>query len=132
MKLVILLILVFSCQKDPADFINTYRIPKAPLQQTTIISDNSLPFIWEAPSQWVINNSSSSMRIASYLIPSSKGNADLSVIYLNGDGGGNMANVNRWRKQLNLNSLSAEEIKLSSKIINGKIGLYSIYEIVNQ
>ena len=71
------------------------------------------------------------MRVASYTVPSSKGNADLSVIYLNGNGGGNLANVNRWRKQLNLPITTEEEIESISRNYNSNIGLYKIYKIIN-
>ena len=133
MRYILLLILLYSCQKDPSDYINTYKIPKVLADQVVkTINDNSLPFIWEAPSDWLINYMGSSMRVASYLVPSSKGSGDLSVIYLNGDGGGDVANVNRWRQQLDLNILTAEEISLYSKTFSGKIGLYSVYEIINE
>ena len=71
------------------------------------------------------------MRSASYLIPTSNGSADLSVIYLNGDGGGLAANVNRWRKQLNLGELNQAEIIQNGNDYNGNIGLYKVFEIIN-
>ena len=89
-----------------------------------------MPIKWDAPTYW-LPNEKSAMRSASYLVPSANGSADLSVIYLNGDGGGVAANVNRWRKQLNLVELSEKEIIDIGVNYKGKIGQYQFYEIIN-
>ena len=51
------------------------------------------------------------MRLASYQIPILDYFADLSVTKFGGDAGGIKANVNRWRKQLNLIPETLEEIQ---------------------
>tara|TARA_X000001036_G_scaffold346194_1_gene326107 strand:+ start:4690 stop:5229 length:540 start_codon:yes stop_codon:yes gene_type:complete len=124
----ILFVVFFSCSPKNEDFTNTYQIPKkASLIQ---VENASLPFKWDAPLYWLANEKSA-MRSASYLVPSQNGSADLSVIYLNGDGGGLAANVNRWRKQLFLSELSEEEIIKSGSEFKGEIGLFNVYEISN-
>ena len=70
--------------------------------------------------------------MASYDVPYINSIADLSITKFPGDAGGVKANVNRWRQQLDLNILTAEEISLYSKTFSGKIGLYSVYEIINE
>ena len=129
MKLfLLLLIFFFGCQLNNEEHINSYRVPKKLSFNNNEIS--SIPFKWDAPAYW-IPSSKSSMRVASYLIPTSNGSADLSVIYLNGDGGGIPANVNRWREQLGLSKLSDEEIITSGETFSGNLGKYKIYEIIN-
>ena len=109
--------------------ISTYRVAKSKSQNFNNL--NNTLFTWDAPDLW-IKGAPSEMRLASFLIPYSDGNADLSISQLNGDGGGIVQNVNRWRRQLNLYSLDLEQIQSSA--INGKskIGKYSIYEIINK
>ena len=130
---IILLILLFGCNNQSSNYIKSYKIPKASSTQTKISQNehSHLPFSWEVPNNW-ISNIKSSMRAASYSISSSKGNADLSVIYLDGNGGGNVANVNRWRKQLDLSDISEKEIESNSQNFNSDIGPYKIYKIINK
>ena len=129
MKVILLTyLLFFGCDGNNQKHTNSYKIPKKPSLNNNQIS--TLPFKWVAPSHWIANDKSA-MRSASYLIPSSNGSADLSVIYLNGDGGGIAANVNRWRKQLNLDELNNEEIESDAENLSGNLGTYKIYEIIN-
>tara|TARA_Y100000996_G_scaffold240701_1_gene189266 strand:+ start:202 stop:741 length:540 start_codon:yes stop_codon:yes gene_type:complete len=130
MKLILIIIsfIFYSCGPNNEDFTSTYKIPKK--ISTIQVEDESLPFQWDAPTYW-LPNEKSSMRSASYLVPSKNGSADLSVIYLNGDGGGLAANVNRWRKQLNLMELSEQEIINDGADFKGEIGIFKIYEIIN-
>lgn len=130
MKKIFLMVCVIfcGCNIQNEDYTNSYKIPKK--INLTNVEDNSLPFKWEAPTYW-LPNEKSAMRSASYLIPTSNGSADLSVIYLNGDGGGLAANVNRWRKQLNLGELNQAEIIQNGNDYNGNIGIYKVFEIIN-
>ena len=123
----IFVLLFISCDyfKKSNNNISTYRIAK--------LNSNSLDkilFTWETPDLW-IKNTPSQMRLASFSIPYSNGNADLSISQLNGDGGGVVQNVNRWRRQLKLPALDLNQIQSSSIIEKSKIGKYSIYEIIN-
>ena len=125
---VIIVVFFYSCSPKNEDYTSSYKIPKT--ISIIEVDNDSLPFQWDAPTYW-LPNEKSAMRSASYLVPSEKGSADLSVIYLNGDGGGLAANVNRWRKQLNLMELSDEEIIQDGSDHKGIIGLYKVYEIIN-
>ena len=63
----------------------------------------------------------SQMRVASFGISEDGKNADVSVIPLGGMAGGDPANVNRWRGQVGLPSLTDDEIeKLAEKISVGE------------
>ena len=66
---------------------------------------------WETPAGWT-EGKASEFRMASFTIKGEGGKqADLSVIPLPGVAGGDFANVNRWRGQLGLEAVTAEELK---------------------
>jgi hypothetical protein len=63
----------------------------------------------DVPDGWE-KSAGSSMRVASFKIPGTGGvDGDVSVIPLGGDGGSTLDNVNRWREQLKLPALAADE-----------------------
>lgn len=66
---------------------------------------------WTAPAHWQ-SRPASAMRKATYLIPGAAAGeqAELAVTAFPGDVGGNLANVNRWRQQLQLAPISAAEL----------------------
>ena len=103
-------ILALSCNDDK--HIKYYKIPKLKVvnkNQDFKIEDSQLSFTWNVPSNWVIGKESS-MRLASYTIAYDNLFADVSVTNFSGDGGGVEQNVNRWRRQLNLEPQSIELI----------------------
>jgi hypothetical protein len=57
--------------------------------------------VWTAPAQWTPKKATS-MRKGSYSVSGPEGAADLSITAFPGDVGGDLANVNRWRGQLQL------------------------------
>lgn len=61
---------------------------------------------WTAPSSWVAK-APGAMRKASYTVA---GEADFSVIAFPGQAGGDLANVNRWRGQVQLPPLTDEQL----------------------
>jgi hypothetical protein len=66
---------------------------------------------WETPAGWT-EGKAGDFRLASFTIKGQNGKqADLSVIPLPGVAGGDFANVNRWRGQLGLEAVTAEELK---------------------
>jgi len=62
-----------------------------------------LPDTWE-------NFAPSGIRIANFRIANDGGRAELTVLAVPGDVGGDLANVNRWRQQIGLSPLSAERL----------------------
>mgnify|MGYP001265167736 CR=1 FL=1 len=133
MKSFILLILFFlqSCNKD--NLVKTYSIPKQKIishETEKNKYDLKLPFYWDAPNHWE-EGKKSSMRIASYNVPYSQGLADLSISNFSGDGGGVLANINRWRGQLNLPFQSLDEANQSAQIGLSNIGEFKMYKIIN-
>jgi hypothetical protein len=72
---------------------------------------------WTVPSGWQ-EQPPSSMRVGSFLAKGSNGhNADISVVPLSGDAGGDLANINRWRGQINLEPISEAELPQISQSI---------------
>ncbi|MBV8587209.1 MAG: hypothetical protein JO308_13045 [Verrucomicrobia bacterium] len=93
--------------------VEVYRIPKEQLAledaDLQLQKPQALPQ-WTVPESWK-QESASEMRIASFAIPNAGGKAgDVSVTAFPGDAGGLEANVNRWRGQLKLPTLSADEL----------------------
>jgi hypothetical protein len=83
----------------PADMAST-AVPTA--------SGNAL--VWKAPESWKAKPASA-MRKGSYTIPGDGGaDGDLSITAFPGDVGGLLANVNRWRGQIELPPLSENEL----------------------
>jgi hypothetical protein len=72
---------------------------------------------WKAPSGW-LEQAPSSMRVGSFLIKGDKGQtADMSVVPLSGLAGGDLANINRWRGQINLGPISEADLTAQSETI---------------
>jgi hypothetical protein len=71
-----------------------------------------------APAHWQ-EQAPGSMQVARF-VPQGEGQAEVSVAMLPGDGGGTLANVNRWRRQLGLAPIS--EAELAKTVESRKIG----------
>lgn len=108
--------------------ITTYRVPKektpampaapaaaanapgATMANTTVTTANGPGLTWSAPAHWT-TKAASAMRKGSYAITADSGEtADLSITAFPGDVGGDLANVNRWRGQIQLPPLAAAEL----------------------
>ena len=126
-------IIALSCTVN--DNTRSYQLTKTDKTKTINKDqphrDKSTELSWEKPDSWV-SSAGSSMRLASFLVPYSGGTGDLSVIKLGGTGGGLESNVNRWRRQLKLESLSLNEIEKNIIRKEGRLGNYSILQIINE
>ncbi|HTI69042.1 MAG TPA: hypothetical protein VMF06_03705 [Candidatus Limnocylindria bacterium] len=71
---------------------------------------------WEPPSHWKLSGPRP-MRLASFEVPNATGPTpgDLSITALAGDAGGLLANVNRWRGQVNLGAADEETLAKESE-----------------
>jgi len=127
-----IILLLISCDnnKEPRQ----YRLAKDPLENTVI---DKLPvkeknnFTWDTPGSWIAKENNS-FSLASYEIPYQNDSADLSITKFSGDAGGVLANVNRWRRQLDLEPQTLEEIKAASIMGSSMIGNFSVYKIINE
>ncbi len=69
------------------------------------------PVHWTKPPSWK-EAPPAQMRVASFSFASKSGEkADISVVRLAGDGGGLLANVNRWRGQIGLGPVTQQELE---------------------
>ena len=118
--------------------IETYRIPKeAPASMPMAMGGmqglpdqppaaSSKDVEWKAPAGW-IEQAPSSIRLGSFLIKGEKGaQADMSVVPLFGDAGGDLANINRWRGQISLEPIADGQLSHESQTITpaGRSMLY--------
>jgi len=72
---------------------------------------------WKVPRGWK-EQAPSTMRVGSFLIKGANGQgADMSVVPLSGEAGGDLANINRWRGQINLSPISATDLSAQSETI---------------
>ncbi|MEY2466583.1 MAG: hypothetical protein QOD03_1104, partial [Verrucomicrobiota bacterium] len=73
---------------------------------------------WEIPKTWT-EEAATQMLLAKFSATDKDARADITVSSFPGDVGGLLANVNRWRRQVNLSAIS--EAQLSSSIKNLKV-----------
>lgn len=114
----LLTLLSFSgCSRDE---VRTYRVPKeaAPELPAAAGTTSGAPapagaLTWQAPSHWEELPASGMRRGSFTLRGDGDQTADLSIIAFPGDVGGMTANVNRWRGQVGLASLTADEVDAS-------------------
>lgn len=70
---------------------------------------------WKVPRGWK-QQPASGMRIGSFLVAGANGRqADVSVVPLGGEAGDALANLNRWRGQINLPAIAPSELSKFSK-----------------
>ena len=134
MKTILFLIIFvcFSC--NDRNYIRKYNLPKtsSSIAKKEVKNNNiKTSFTWAAPLHWE-ENAPSSMRLASYLLPYTDGMGDLSVTHFQGDGGGLLANVNRWRRQLELEPEELVQIKNQLTFKQSSIGEVKFIQIINQ
>lgn len=81
---------------------------------------------WKVPAGWT-EKPGDGMRQAT-LLPKGPGKAEVTVIALPGDVGGELANVNRWRGQLGLPNLEESALANARERADSKAGPVSLYD----
>ena len=80
------------------------------MANTAVATAAGAGLTWTAPAHWQ-SKPASAMRKATYSVPGEAGGAaELAITAFPGDVGGEVANVNRWRGQIQLAPMSASEI----------------------
>ena len=94
-------------------------VPEAPNS-----ADSERPTIkWEVPDGWKSVPGSSSMRYATFAAAGKNGGtAEISVVVLPGEAGGDLQNVNRWRGQIGLGPMAETDLKALIVPVNAKEG----------
>lgn len=84
--------------------------PRPGMANTAVPTAAGDGLVWTAPAHWQAKPASA-MRKGSYAISGDGGaTADLSITAFPGDVGGELANINRWRSQLDLPPLGAADL----------------------
>jgi hypothetical protein len=87
---------------------------------------------WQKPDGWK-EVAPGEMRVASFTVQGTNGKqADVSVIPLPGMAGTDDANVNRWRGQVGLSSLSPDELKKTAEAVEAGGQPAQLYDIAGQ
>jgi len=86
------------------------QAPGPAMADTSVPTASGADLAWEAPSAWRATPAGA-MRKASYSVPGEGGESELSITAFPGDVGGELANVNRWRGQVGLAPLRADELE---------------------
>ena len=104
--LIITIIMFLSGCKEP---IRTYQLPKQTIYIAGLQQDQVLG--WHAPSYWQVQTPDNMVK-ERYQLASDSGKdvgITLNISVFPGNVGSQLANINRWRAQLQLNALSIEE-----------------------
>jgi hypothetical protein len=117
-----LLLLSAGCERQD---VETYRVPKTtpPGKPAGAMPpghpplDAGPPLTWKLPAGWQ-EGPPGDFRVASFKVTGPAGErADISIVPLPGDAGGDLGNVNRWRSQVNLEPVTADELSQLSEPI---------------
>jgi len=68
-------------------------------------------FPWAVPEGWVLDPEPRPMRLATYTAPDADGDIEVAVTRFGGRVGGELANVNRWRGQMGLESIGSDRLE---------------------
>lgn len=112
--------------------ITAYRVPKdagaAPAAAASAPAGGPA-LRWDTPAGWVAQ-AASGLRVASFLAPGQGGGgADVSVVTFGGAGGDTLANINRWRSQLKLPPITAEQLPAQISALEAPAGHFSVADI---
>ncbi|MSU50501.1 MAG: hypothetical protein EXS37_15685 [Opitutus sp.] len=86
------------------------------MANTAVATASGAGLAWTAPAHWTAKTGSA-MRKGSYAIKADgmAGEADLSITAFPGDVGGDLANLNRWRGQIQLPPISQAELEAATQ-----------------
>jgi hypothetical protein len=114
--------------------ITSYHVRKeAPPKMPALTQETgNLPQLhFKAPNGWA-EQPAGSVRVASFNLVGSEGRkADMSVTQFPGDVGGDLANVNRWRGQIQLAPLSAADLPKEVREEDFPAGHFSLVDMVS-
>jgi hypothetical protein len=105
--------------------------PGASMADTAVPTASGPDLVWQAPPQWV-PKPAGAMRKATFGVPGAGGDADLSITAFPGDVGGELMNVNRWRGQLGLSPLRAEDLEASVSRVEANGLKITLVELASQ
>lgn len=102
----------------------------ANMANTAVPTASGTDLIWTAPTHWRLGPPMN-MRKATLVIPGAAGDkAELTVTAFPGNVGGNLANVNRWRAQVQLGPISEAEMNASFEHLDVGVLHLDVVEIL--
>lgn len=132
----VLFLLLAACDRGE---VTHFRVPKAlavtapaPVAATEVAPPPrpaSGGLRWTLPAGWT-ESPGGAMRFAT-LKPPVLGTIDGSVVVLPGPAGGELANVNRWRGQIELPPLDEAGLAAARKVMETKAGKLRVYDFKN-
>ena len=122
---------VYTAPKDPPLDLGQPAVAEASSTRTGIVPAGPSAPPWVVPEGWIDKPDPSGVRQASYAVTRGDRSLDIAVTAFPGGTGGELENVNRWRRELALPEVTAEALKgLSQPVrIGGEAGL--LYEFLN-
>src|SRR4051812_43352271 len=107
-------IAAYRAPKDPVETMpgpppGAVSAPAGDNMAATAVPTGSDSLVWTAPGEWIAKPPGP-MRKGSYTVKGDGGEADLSITAFPGETGGLLANLNRWRGQVSLPPLTADQL----------------------
>ena len=145
--LAVALLGVLGCRQDT---ITRYRVPKEPAQAAPAADPHAGPAAamgaedvpppptptgsaalkWTLPKGWT-EEKAGGMRYATLKAPAA-GKLDISVVFLPGAAGGELANVNRWRGQIGLGPLDEGSLAQARTALKTKAGTVTAFDFTSE
>ena len=113
--------------------ITSYRVPKESSDATVAAAPAAAPAIrWQTPAGWQ-EQAGDAARQGSFLITGADGaKADMSVITFPGDVGGDLANVNRWRSQVQLPPVGDADLPKLVSAVDAAAGSFLVVDLLSE
>lgn len=127
-------VLLSACSSEQE--VKVYRVAKSDHKEQESLFQQEIPkasvklaeIVWEAPKHWQ-EQPAFGMRYGSF---STKEGLDISVIFLEGAAGGDLANVNRWRQQINLPPWNDKELNENMSPLENALGQVKMWDFSSQ
>ena len=113
--------------------IVTYRVPKDSPAAPPAAAESVSPAIrWQLPPGWQ-EQPGDAVRQGSFLVTAADGaKADISVITFPGDVGGDLANVNRWRGQVQLPPIGDADLPKTVTGLDAPAGEFLVVDLLSE
>jgi len=118
--MIALTLLTMGCHKDEVQVYQSAKEKSTPAEPAPPSRAESSPKAghepWTAPKEWAVKPTAGGMRLASYGVTGPDGRSvDISLVALGEQAGTELANVNRWRKELQLADIEEAQLASSSE-----------------
>jgi len=113
--------------------ITAYRVPKEPAASGPATAAAGAAAIqYQAPPGWQ-EQPGDAARQGSFLVAGADGaKADVSIITFPGDVGGDLANVNRWRNQVQLPPIADADLPKAVSEVDGPAGAFLVVDLLSE